>query len=492
MAAQGVLPLVRVAMAHDLVAQGEPGRALVEADAVLADAPGLVEALLLRASALRALGQLAEAATVYRAALAAEPGRPAAHVNLGNVCAELGQLTAAEASLRRALALDPAHRAAHASLITVYGMTNRDDLLLAACEAALAVDPDGFNAHQHLAALRARAGDHAAARRHREAAYRRHNLFVEPACRPAPTALVLLSAEDGNVPLRYLISRDRYRVIKWLVEYATPGQAAALPPYDIVFNAIGEPDLGPAPHEAAELFRAGCAAPFLNRPDRVLRTSRAGLPDLLGDLADVVVPRCLRWQAGEPAPALDWPVLVRPVGSHGGTGLVRIEDAAWFAAEAHAACHVTAFHNFASADRLFRKYRMIFIDRRPLPYHLAIGDHWLVHYFSAAMLEDAARRAEEQHFLDHPAEVLGPRAMGALHAIGARLDLDYGGIDFALLPDGRVLVFEANATMVVHPEAEDGVLAHKNKAVADILAAFDAMVAARLQAAATSPLPAMA
>jgi hypothetical protein len=36
-------------------------------------------------------------------------------------------------------------------------------------------------------------------------------------------------------------------------------------------------------------------------------------------------------------------------------------------------------------------------------------------------------------------------------------------------------VFEANATMVVHPETDDGPLAYKNQAVRDILAAFDAM-----------------
>lgn len=48
--------------------------------------------------------------------------------------------------------------------------------------------------------------------------------------------------------------------------------------------------------------------------------------------------------------------------------------------------------------------------------------------------------------------VLGERAMAAIAAIGRRLDLDYGGMDFTLLADGRLFVFEANATMLVHGE----------------------------------------
>jgi hypothetical protein len=44
------------------------------------------------------------------------------------------------------------------------------------------------------------------------------------------------------------------------------------------------------------------------------------------------------------------------------------------------------------------------------------------------------------------------------------------------LPDGRLLVFEANATMLVHPE-HDALFAYRNPAVAAIGAAFEAMLA---------------
>jgi hypothetical protein len=140
------------------------------------------------------------------------------------------------------------------------------------------------------------------------------------------------------------------------------------------------------------------------------------------------------------------------------------------------AVYVTAFHDYASPDGLYRKYRTIFVDRRPYPYHLAISPNWLVHYFSADMVAHPEKLDEERRFLEDPDNVLGPRATAAIAAVAQRLDLDYAGADFTLLPDGRVLLFEANATMLTHAELEDGPLAHKNPHVSRIFAAFDAML----------------
>ena len=40
--------------------------------------------------------------------------------------------------------------------------------------------------------------------------------------------------------------------------------------------------------------------------------------------------------------------------------------------------------------------------------------------------------------------------MAGLERLGQRMGLDYAGVDFALAPDGSVLVFEANATMTIN------------------------------------------
>ena len=106
----------------------------------------------------------------------------------------------------------------------------------------------------------------------------------------------------------------------------------------------------------------------------------------------------------------------------------------------------------------------------------------MVHYYTADMGDHAWKLEEEKRFLQDPQAALGAAAMQTLREIGERLDLDYAGIDFSLLPDGRVLVFEANSTMLVHPEKADGPYAHKNAYVRRILDAFEAMLAERIAA----------
>jgi hypothetical protein len=61
-----------------------------------------------------------------------------------------------------------------------------------------------------------------------------------------------------------------------------------------------------------------------------------------------------------------------------------------------------------------------------------------------------AKKREEEMFLTDYAQVFTGAAANALQAIGAAMDLDYAGIDCALMPDGRVLLFEANPAMLVH------------------------------------------
>lgn len=190
--------VLRLDSGHRLLAQGRHAAALAIAEAVLGEGHGTADAHVLRGAAHKALRRFAQAVAAFEAALAREPARAAVWVSLGNSHAELGDLAAAEACLRRALALRPQMRAAHASLIGVCAMRRRDDATEDACRAALAVDADLVNAHQYLADILARRGDAAAARRHREAAYRRQNLFVEPSAWPGPSGVNAIIDRDAS------------------------------------------------------------------------------------------------------------------------------------------------------------------------------------------------------------------------------------------------------------------------------------------------------
>jgi hypothetical protein len=123
------------------------------------------------------------------------------------------------------------------------------------------------------------------------------------------------------------------------------------------------------------------------------------------------------------------------------------------------------------------------------PLHLAISRHWKIHYVTADMADDAAHRAEESKFLQHMAEVLGPRAMAALAEIQERLGLDYGGIDFGLSPSGEVLLFEANATMTVLPPGKDKRWDYRRTAIQRVEDAVRRMLADKARARSLQETP---
>jgi tetratricopeptide (TPR) repeat protein/glutathione synthase/RimK-type ligase-like ATP-grasp enzyme len=467
-------------LAIALIQLGERPGALAVLDSALALDPSSADAWFVRAIASE--GDAAIAA--LERAVALDPGRAAAHLALGEAQAKQGRAEAAEHSLKRAIALAPANAQAHASLGGVYLASDRPGLAQAAYEAALRIDPDMIEAHQHMAAILTEFGDRAAARRHCDLAYGRQNLFIEDTPRARRRVLILINVGTGNIPFQHLAPPERYTRINWFIAYAKPGQAAELPDHDVVLNAIGEPDESAPARANLNAFVQVARRTVLNDPAKVALTSRHMTPQRLAGLADVVTPMTIQVSsdldatglaAAADAAGIGYPLIFRPTGSHGGKGLILAHGAealraAVFGPDGRA--YLTAFQDYQSPDGYYRKYRMIFIDRRPYPYHLAISPRWLVHHASADMAADRARIEEEWAFLRDPAAAIGARALTAVEAIGRRLDLDYAGLDFSVLPDGQVLVFEANATMLVHPEAEDGPFAHKNSFVTTILEAF--------------------
>jgi hypothetical protein len=67
----------------------------------------------------------------------------------------------------------------------------------------------------------------------------------------------------------------------------------------------------------------------------------------------------------------------------------------------------------------------------------------------------------------------------ALGGICAMLGLDYAGVDFGLTSDGSVLLFEANATMVVYPPDPDPIWDYRRHAITDVLDAVKRMLLSR-------------
>ncbi len=463
---------VRAALAAALLAAGALEDAIAEASRALAVAPALPDARLTRAEAYRRLGDPAAALGDLRHAAALAPDRAAICHALGIALAETDALPEAASALRRAAALAPGDAAVAASLGSVLLRQGEFAPAEAATRAALRLDPGLAIAHRNLAAL-LEARDPPAAARHRDLGFAGRSLEIIAAAAPRRRVLVIAATGDGNIPLGHLLAPRHTTVLRWYVAYAGPDQDRALPAYDLILNAIGDADRMPVLPAAAARLLAAPPRPLLNPPARVARTARDALPALLADIPGLLVPPTRR-DAAVPLPAL-----VRPIGAHGGQGVRLVHaEAELAAALAAGPAFATSAVDCRDSDGFWRKYRVIFVDRVPYPYHLAIAPRWLVHYWTAGMETDPARRAEEARFLADPRAVLGARAWAALEAVGARLDLDFAGIDFGRLADGTLVLFEANATMLVHPETAPS-FAYRNPAVARILAAFERMLAVR-------------
>ena len=165
---------------------------------------------------------------------------------------------------------------------------------------------------------------------HRELAYRRQCVFVQDVAHRAAHRPHPAGCRAGQPQSQSSVFPTHNNTVDWIIEYAPNGQAATLPPFDLVFNAMGDPDMAGAATLPASRFIAGCDKPVLNRPDVVARTSREKQPALLEGIGGLFVPEVWRVspEAAWPLETRDGlPVLVRPVESHGGEGLQRIASA---------------------------------------------------------------------------------------------------------------------------------------------------------------------
>ena len=439
-------------------------QALVETETRLTSNPDVVDLRFDRARLLTELGRSEEAKQVYLDILSRDPSHFGALNNLGVLLHATGFRTAARTVYAEAVKRHPDNPKGRVNFGNA--LLENGDLPSARAhyEMALRLIPDYAEAHQGLAKLFTIMGDEGEALLHRRMGFNRQPVIVLPYRGQASPVSVLLviSAAGGNIPIRQFLDDRVFLVTVIVAEFYDP--SLTLPPHCLIINAIGDADLCKAGLEAAEKIIAHSAAPLVNRPTAVLATGRVANANRLRSIDNLIapaaatIPRALL--AGRDvlsmlaASGFTFPFLSRTPGYHTGHYFLRVENpdelSAALAELPGAELTILQYLDARGADGKIRKYRVMFIDRQLYPVHVAISHQWKVHYFSAEMA-DPAHRAEDAAFLEDMPGVLGPKATKALESIRDALQLDYGGVDFGLNPDGDVILFEANATMIVTP-----------------------------------------
>jgi hypothetical protein len=443
-----------------------------------------------RAGLLREQGLFEDAKRDYLELLRRTPTDFAVLNDFGTLVLTAGYKDAARSLFSEAVRHHPDNPNGHVNLANLLFMSGEQEPARVHFEAALRVDPDHIHAHRGMGNLLAELGDASGARRHRDKAFKHHFQTALPyrGDGPAVPVLLLISAAGGNIPTSTLLDDRQFQTTVLVAEYADPKMP--LPPHDLVFNGIGDADLCREGLEAAQRLLERTDRPVINHPGAVLKTGRAGNVERLRGLPNLIVPRVVtvprHLLAGAEAAAaiagngFSFPVLVRAPGFHTGRYFVRVDNLQELTAAAaqfpgDEVCLIDQL-DARDGDGYFRKLRVMIIDRKIYPLHLAISRHWKIHYFKADMADSLQNRRHDAAFLDDMPRFIGPRGMAALELINAALDLDYGGIDFAVNADGDILLFEANATMVMVPLSNDPKWDYRRPAFDAVFAAVRTML----------------
>jgi hypothetical protein len=300
--------------------------------------------------------------------------------------------------------------------------------------------------------------------------------------------LQLVSSGGGNIPTAAFLDDRIFLTSVIVTDYLDP--SIPLPPHQLIFNAIGDADLCEPALEAAASLLARTSAPVINDPRAVMKTGRISNALRLGALPGVVTPRTIAMArdllAGPDGASsiadhrFMFPLLLRSPGYHTGRNFILVASAAELSAAAASLpgndLLVIECLDARGKDGNARKYRVMMIGGQIYPLHLAISRQWKVHYFTSDMADKPDHRLEEASFLSDMPAALGDKAIAALEQIRDALGLDYGGVDFGLGPDGDLLLFEANATMVITPPNPDKRWAYRREAIGQILDAVVAMI----------------
>ena len=300
-----------------------------------------------------------------------------------------------------------------------------------------------------------------------------------------------------NTPIDFLLEGSDVELTTCYVDGALPS-AAELPDHDVAFLAIGLSEHGEAALSRLEGALEGWPRPVINgHPERIAALTRDGIADRFAGHPNVACPATrrvdrdvLRQVAGggttlaEIHPELAFPILARPIGSHAGAGLEKLDDpaglATYLAAHPDPDLFITHFFDYSGADGLFRKLRVVLINGRPFISHMAVSARWMVHYLNADM-GAAAHRAQEAQVMASFDLGFAARHAAAFQALSGTLGLDYFGLDCAETADGRLLVFEVDVAMIVHAMDSAELYPYKKPAMAKLFSAFAAALAASSQ-----------
>jgi hypothetical protein len=356
-------------------------------------------------------------------------------------------------------------------------------------EQAIALAPIDLDSYLSLSAVLNDAKDHAAARQALKAGIDKRPYTVQPFDgKPTATVLKLIGVqncllrtrpggryvEGGHFSTKYLIDREKFHIINFYVLDGNLATYSEIPKFDIIVNSIADPDKEETSLRAvADFAKKFPDITIINDPNSVILTTRDGNFERLREIPGVVIPKTVRistagMNANDTLERIEredfsYPILLREPGWHTGITFQKANNASevkeYVSGNNSDEIYVTQFMDSSmkgvtALSRFFtyhRKMRVLCVDGQIHPIVCHIDKSWNVHRprgsQKALMIRNRWMREEEFIFVSDYELYIGSDAADTLQRVCAHTELDFFGIDFNVLPDGRVLIFELNPAM---------------------------------------------
>jgi hypothetical protein len=331
-------------------------------------------------------------------------------------------------------------------------------------------------------------------------AFELSRIFRQTVVRAAAPAVRVLAFMSGghylaNMPIEFLLDGSGISLDMVFVAPNLP-LPQPLPEHDIAFVAVAESEENQPVLRALSGLLRSWPRPIINRPERIAPLTRDGTWSLLNSAPGVVIPinaridRATLEKVGFDELRIEavlegntFPIIARPLDSHLGEGLCKLDDApairAYLLERPEPAFYIAPFIDYRQRDGLYRKYRVVLIDGYPYAVHMAVSRHWMINYVNADMNESAEKRAEEARFMADFDCDFAARHASALRAIAERTELEYLPFDCAETRDGKLLLFELGTNMIVHAMDSPDIFPYKRPQMEKVFGAFASMLRRR-------------
>jgi glutathione synthase/RimK-type ligase-like ATP-grasp enzyme len=230
----------------------------------------------------------------------------------------------------------------------------------------------------------------------------------------------------------------------------------------LLVNCVSDPDSHKKALSIVQHFERTLDLPVFNSSVDIEKTRRDRVWQILKDLPGLIVPRTEMVQAAHPddllaqaaALGLQYPLLVRRPGHHGGKSLIKLDapdalrDLDVFAFDG-TPFFLAEYVDYADSQDVYRKVRLAVVNGRPFIRHSLANDSWMVHASAreGKLMQQARFQQEEEALIAAFETDIRPWVEPITQKIQQLIPLQYFGMDVCIRPDNTLLLFELNVVM---------------------------------------------